>query len=154
MLLQLRVTSLPSATTQHLKLPLKRRSTFFVYLDVDGLISTTFLLRSVGLVCVGTCWDHGLTHLSCSWQVVNSFEDEYKDIIQSLPDELKPQSTTHGKHSFTTSVEGLGRIEVLLRQRALKPKATPSGKPIKAKSTLNVNYTVLYLCVSLVLSCL
>ena len=75
----------------------------------------------------------------CVGEVLESFEEEYKGIIDLLPEDLKPLSITHGKHSYTRFVEGVGKVEVLLRQQALKAKFTATGAPIKAKSTLTID---------------
>lgn len=70
-------------------------------------------------------------------QVLESFLEEYRPAIADLPEELKPMSVTHGAHSFTKLVPGIGRVEVLLRQKAFKPKSSPSNKSIaNSKSTL------------------
>lgn len=36
--------------------------------------------------------------------VMNSFKDEYRSVIESLPEEFFPMSSKHGDHSFTTSL--------------------------------------------------
>ena len=63
--------------------------------------------------------------------VLNSFAEEYRPIIQSLPPSLQPKTTTHGKHSYTVRLEGANdkRVEVLLRQRALKAKGVKCKSP-------------------------
>ena len=33
--------------------------------------------------------------------ILGSFEDEYRELLQALPQELFPKTSKHGKHSFT-----------------------------------------------------
>ena len=33
--------------------------------------------------------------------ILETFEEEYRESLQALPKELFPQSTKHGKHSYT-----------------------------------------------------
>ncbi|CAK9016996.1 unnamed protein product [Durusdinium trenchii] len=74
-----------------------------------------------------------------SEEVLSSFLPEYQDSVKNLPAELLPTSATHGKHSFTKIVDGVGRVEVLLRQQAFKPKSTASMKPVSSSSQISWN---------------
>ena len=69
-------------------------------------------------------------------QVLESFKEEYRPLIQKLPSKLYPTSCTHGQHSFTVSPDGWGaaKVEVLLRHQAFKPKVNASGTQVKSKN--------------------
>ena len=69
----------------------------------------------------------------CFEAIRESFSEEYRPVLSILPFALQPSSTRHGQHSYTKLI-GSARIEVLLRQRALKPKNTVDGSQIQTKS--------------------
>ena len=60
-------------------------------------------------------------------EIIASFEDGYKPLLAQLPKELWPQSKQHGQHSYTVRLDGGAVMEVLLRQRAFKPKVAKGG---------------------------
>ena len=43
-------------------------------------------------------------HQTVSEDVMNSFEEGYRHSISMIPNPLKPDSTHHGKHSYTKSL--------------------------------------------------
>ena len=65
-------------------------------------------------------------------EIVASFKEQYRPAIDLLPQCLKPVSCKHGAHSFTRMVQGKARIEVLLKNKSLKPKSNVDGTPIQA----------------------
>ena len=66
-------------------------------------------------------------------EITESFNVEYREVLAILPLALQPTSTRHGQHSFTKAV-GKARIEILLRQKALKPKNHVDGTQIQTRS--------------------
>lgn len=62
-----------------------------------------------------------------------SFSEPYRPTLALLPWCLQPSSSRHGQHSYTKMI-GSARIEVLLRQRALKPKNKADGSQVQTKS--------------------
>ncbi|CAE7245342.1 unnamed protein product [Symbiodinium natans] len=73
---------------------------------------------------------------SCSdeKEIMDSFEEEYREVLIVLPPELFPVSTKHGKHSFTRQIDNTSAVvEVLLRQRAFKAKKKADGTSISTR---------------------
>ena len=55
------------------------------------------------------------------------WEELYKDKLARIPNELLPQSTVHGEHSWTVH-NGRCTVEVLFRSKALVVKASSTGQ--------------------------
>lgn len=41
---------------------------------------------------------------STDQELVNSFKEEYRSLIESMPPQLRPTSSRHGEHSYTVSL--------------------------------------------------
>ena len=54
------------------------------------------------------------------------------EIVNQLPECLRPISRKHGTHSYTRMVQGKARIEILLKNKSLKPKSKVDGTPIQS----------------------
>ena len=77
--------------------------------------------------------------MSSGTEILKSFKEEYHPHLLRLPMELQPASTTHGVYSFTKMIPNtLARVEILLRHRALKPKADVDGRPVRNVQPLGV----------------
>ena len=65
-------------------------------------------------------------------EIVNSFKEEYRAALDQLPECLRPISCKHGAHSYTRMVQGKARVEILLKNKSLKPKSKVDGTPIQS----------------------
>ncbi|CAE7252923.1 unnamed protein product [Symbiodinium natans] len=65
--------------------------------------------------------------------ILESFMEPYRELIERLPLPLFPRSTRHGLHSYTQPIRK-AKVEVLLRQKALKPKTNMAGENISCRS--------------------
>lgn len=65
-------------------------------------------------------------------EIVESFKEQYRPALDQLPDCLRPVSCKHGAHSYTRMVQGKARVEILLKNKSLKPKSKVDGTPIQS----------------------
>ncbi|CAE7250651.1 unnamed protein product, partial [Symbiodinium pilosum] len=64
--------------------------------------------------------------------ILEGYAGSYQKIILSLPRLYWPTSTRGGRHSYTVQVgENKGRMEILLRNQAFKPKVRDDGSALK-----------------------
>ena len=70
--------------------------------------------------------------LSSRAEIVESFKEQYRPALDQLPECLRPVSCKHGAHSYTRMVQGKARVEILLKNKSLKPKSKVDGTPIQS----------------------
>lgn len=73
-------------------------------------------------------------------QVLNSFEESYRALIREMPLQLVPRTDRRGKHSYTVKIGEKARVEVLLRQQALKPKSDSCGKLLTGENAKSISF--------------
>ena len=65
-----------------------------------------------------------------------AFPEEHHALIRSMPVDAKPaHHAGHGRHSYTVAYHG-GRVEVMLRKKAFRPKADCQGHALQASQCL------------------
>ena len=72
--------------------------------------------------------------------LLNTFLPEYHSILRSLPVPARPLTVKHGRHSYTIAVgeSKLARIEVLLKQQAMKAKYDMHGAKMDTASSFGL----------------
>ena len=70
-------------------------------------------------------------------EVLKGFLPAYRKVILGLPKAFWPTAGKNGKHSYTVAVFGKGRLEVLLRAKAFKPKMDSKGNALKSGQILS-----------------